>query len=74
MSPMVVQLVSAGSFCGWDRGKRPSETCQSSGASTRTAPTQCSAPGHHSRSWVERQGGVGLSAVTAAGNTSRTNR
>jgi hypothetical protein len=28
--------------------------------------------GHHPRSWAESQGGVGLSAVTAAGNTSRT--
>ncbi len=35
-------------------------------------PTQWSAPGHHSRSWAGSQSGVGLSAVTAAGNTSRT--
>ncbi len=34
--------------------------------------TQWSAPGHHSRPSAGSQSGVGLSAVTAAGNTSRT--
>jgi hypothetical protein len=100
MSPMVVQLVSAGSFCGRD--------CDAirAGAATSAADSVCSGGEGHGalaevaavgdlpvvvgldqdrsdavvRSGtsppvvVERQGGVGLSAVTAAGNTSRTNR